>query len=88
MTLQELADKMGVSRQALSRQVGGKLLVEKADEIACMLDVPTWQLFASPDEVADGNSNFTALIKDGSRLYKADSWQELKDVVRKIEENK
>ena len=48
MTLQELADKMDVSRQALSRQVGGKLLVEKAEEIACMLDVPVWQLFVHP----------------------------------------
>lgn len=56
MTLQELADKMDVSRQALSRQVGGKLLVEKAEEIACMLDVPVWQLFVSPEEVQKENS--------------------------------
>ena len=56
MTLQELADKMGVSRQALSRQVGGKLLVEKAEEIASMLDVPIWQLFVSPEEVQKENS--------------------------------
>ena len=57
MTLQELADNMDVSRQALSRQVGGKLLVEKAEEIACMLDVPMWQLFASPEEVQKENNN-------------------------------
>lgn len=56
MTLQELADKMDVSRQALSRQVAGKLLVEKAEEIACMLDVPMWQLFVSPEEVQKENS--------------------------------
>ena len=57
MTLQELADKMDVSRQALSRQVAGKLLVEKAEEIANVLDVPTWQLFVSPNEVQKGNNN-------------------------------
>ena len=57
MTLQELADKMDVSRQALSRQVAGKLLVEKAEEIACMLDVPMWQLFASSEEVQKENNN-------------------------------
>lgn len=80
MTLQELADKMDVSRQALSRQVGGKLLVEKAEEIACMLGVPVWQLFVSPEEVA-GSGDFVAFIKDGREIYHADSWQELEKLV-------
>ncbi len=48
---------MGVSRQALSRQVAGKLLVEKAEEIANALNVPMWQLFASSEEVQKGNNN-------------------------------
>ena len=48
---------MGVSRQALSRQVAGKLLVEKAEEIADALDVPIWQLFASSEEVQKENNN-------------------------------
>ena len=57
ITLSQLADTMGVSRQALSRQVAGKLLVEKAEEIANALNVPMWQLFASPEEVQKGNNN-------------------------------
>lgn len=57
ITLSQLAAKMDVSRQALSRQVAGKLLVEKAEEIANVLDVPTWQLFVSPNEVQKGNNN-------------------------------
>ena len=57
ITLSQLADTMGVSRQALSRQVAGKLLVEKAEEIANALNVPMWQLFASSEEVQKGNSN-------------------------------
>ena len=57
ITLSQLADTMGVSRQALSRQVAGKLLVEKAEEIATALNVPMWQLFASSEEVQKGNSN-------------------------------
>lgn len=59
MTLSQLADQMGVSRQALSRQVAGKLLVEKAEEIATALDVPLWQLFASPEEVKDDANTIT-----------------------------
>lgn len=57
ITLSQLADTMGVSRQALSRQVAGKLLVEKAEEIANALNVPMWQLFASSEEVQKENSN-------------------------------
>ena len=57
ITLSQLADTMGVSRQALSRQVAGKLLVEKAEEIANVLDVPIWQLFASSEEVQKENNN-------------------------------
>ena len=57
ITLSQLADTMGVSRQALSRQVAGKLLVEKAEEIADALNVPIWQLFASSEEVQKENNN-------------------------------
>lgn len=87
MTLQELADKMDVSRQALSRQVAGKLLVEKAEEIACMLDVPMWQLFVSPEEVA-GSGDFAAFIKSGIKTYHANSLSELEKIVQEIKENK
>ena len=80
ITLSQLADTMGVSRQALSRQVAGKLLVEKAEEIANALDVPIWQLFASSEEGA-GSGDFVAFIKDGREIYHADSWQELEKLV-------
>ena len=80
ITLSQLADTMGVSRQALSRQVAGKLLVEKAEEIAAALDVPMWQSFVSPEEVA-GNGEFIAFVKDGINIYHADSWQELEKLI-------
>lgn len=80
ITLSQLADTMGVSRQALSRQVAGKLLVEKAEEIATALNVPMWQLFASPEEVA-GSGDFVAFIKDGREIYHANSWQELEKII-------
>lgn len=56
LTVQELADKLGISRQALSRQIQGKLLVETAENIAKALDVPMWQLFADPREVTSSPS--------------------------------
>lgn len=80
LILSQLADTMGVIRQALSRQMTGKLLVEKAEEIATALNVPIWQLFVSPEEVA-GAGDFVAFIKDGREIYHADSWQELEKLV-------
>jgi len=53
ITLNELAETLGVSRQALSRQVQGKMLIETAEKIAAALDVPLWQLFADPVVVSN-----------------------------------
>lgn len=56
MTVQELADKLNISRQALSKQIQGKLLVETAQTIADALNVPVWQLFADPSEILTKDS--------------------------------
>ena len=40
ITVQELADMLEISRQALSKQIQGKMLVETAQRIASKLDVP------------------------------------------------
>lgn len=53
ITLNELAETLGVSRQALSRQIKGKMLIETAEKIAAALDVPLWQLFADPIAVSN-----------------------------------
>lgn len=45
MTIESLADKMGVTRQALGRQVNGKMLVDTAIRIADTLEVPVSSLF-------------------------------------------
>lgn len=56
MSVAELAELLGISRQALSKQIQGKMLVETAERIATALNVPLWQLFASPEETAGSTS--------------------------------
>ena len=58
MTVQELADILKISRQALSKQIQGKLLVETAQNIANALNVPIWQLFADPAEIQTKDNTF------------------------------
>lgn len=57
MTVNQLADMLDISRQALSKQIQGKMLVETAQPIADAIGVPMWQLFASPSDIqkADGS---------------------------------
>ena len=58
MSVNELADILGISRQALSKQIQGKMLVETAQKIAAALGVPIWQLLVSPAEIAGNNTTF------------------------------
>lgn len=51
LTVNQLADMLEISRQALSKQIQGKMLIETAQRIATALNVPLWQLFASKEEV-------------------------------------
>jgi len=51
-TQQMLADKMNVSLSAVKQMVSAESLTTSTlEKIAAALDVPMWQLFASPDEV-------------------------------------
>ena len=84
LTLSQLADTMDVSRKALSRQVAGKLLVEKAEEIATALNVPIWQLFVSPNEVAGGGDELTASIRYQGKFFNTTSKEELKQYVNDL----
>lgn len=53
MTVFELSDLLGVSRQALSKQLQGKMLIETAEKIAKALNVPVSSLF---DDYKTGDS--------------------------------
>ena len=84
ITTKEVADRLGISVSALNQSISGNPSVRVLENIATALDVPMWQLFASPEEIA-GTGDFVALIKDGKNLYSAGNWQELKELIEKNE---
>lgn len=52
LTQQELADKVGVSYQSMKQTLNApSVTTSTLEKIATALDVPMWQLFASPEEV-------------------------------------
>lgn len=63
--------------------------LNKLETIANALEIPIWQLFVSPNELSENNSDatsdFIALIKQGGELYSASSVAEARDVLDKLE---
>lgn len=66
ITLEQLAGKLGILRTSLAQAMSrNSFSVEKLTEIAEALDVPVWQLFASPEEVVQSisqNSSASTLV--------------------------
>lgn len=82
-TQAQFAEKIGITRvsliQSLESPSGSTL-----ERIATALNVPMWQLFASPEEAK--GEELTALIQHKSDYYKATSVDELKKIISQIEE--
>ena len=58
-TQQEFADKLEMTRVGLSQLINGKPSYPTLEKIAIALDVPMWQLFASPEEVKEDSNTIT-----------------------------
>ena len=82
-TIKSLADKLGIARESLSRMIVSPSY-PTLEKIATALDVPIWQLFASPEDVA-GKKELTALITHKGKFYEAQTLEGLKGIVKTIE---
>lgn len=84
LSYQWLADAMGVSLQFVKQTLNApSVTTSTLEKISSALDVPMWQLFASPEDVASG-ADFVAFIKDGRNIYHADSIEELEKIISEI----
>ena len=67
LNITQLSEMMNVSRQALSKQIGGKMLLETAERIAEALGVEMWELFADGREIAAKYQENAVALADGIR---------------------
>lgn len=83
-----LGEKMGVSKQAVGQMLkADSLTTASLEKIAVALDVPMWQLFASPAEVntpQETNTDFAAFIRYKGIHYTADTLEEFLKQVEEI----
>lgn len=78
LTLAQLADRLGVTRQSLNTTMKSPSY-PSLEKIADALEVPMWQLFASPEEVK--GDDFLAMVRFGGQYYHADSVDELERLI-------
>lgn len=86
ISLKEFAAMLGISYTALYLQIN-KPSYPTLEKWASVLDIPMWQLFASPEEVAPTNdeySDFAAYIRFKGIHYTADTLEEFNTIVEEI----
>lgn len=83
-----LGERMGISKQAVGQMLKAESLTTASlEKIASALDVPMWQLFASPEEVAPTNdeySDFAAFVRYKGIHYTADNLEEFNTIVEEL----
>lgn len=81
MTNADLQNELGVSKQYISNIVNGRQSVSmsRLAEIAVALNVPIWQLFASPEEVS--SQEFVAFFYHKGKTHTPTTMKEVLDIL-------
>ena len=80
LSVYEVAERMNISRVGLSQHINGNPSVEVLERIANALNVEVWELFERTSK-----TELTALVEHRNDFYKAETLEELKEIVSKIE---
>lgn len=88
ISLKEFAAMLNISYTALYLQIN-KPSYPTLEKWANVLNVPIWQLFASPEEVSnvpphETNTDFVAFVRFKGIHYTADSLEEFNTIVEEI----
>ena len=94
-SLTSLASKLGVTQPTLSNNLK-RPSYTTLERIAAALDVEPWQLLAPPAVVEElkqaraqrsgGNSGLVGVVRVGCEIYTADTVQQLRAIVERLEE--
>ena len=79
ITIGELADKMQMVREGLSRAINGNPTLETLEKIANALGVPVTELFEKP---SDGK--IVGFVKVGDTVHEMKSAEDVKDLAGKL----
>lgn len=82
----DFAKMLGISKQAITNIINGNPTKARLEEISTALNVPMWQLFASPDEVQRISvpSDFAAIIRCNGKVFTPRDAGELLEVAKHL----
>lgn len=80
MTIQTLAEKMGINRVGLSNHINGNPSVAILEKIAAALEVPIQELFEKKQE-----ENINGYIEIGNEIFKITSLQDVKNIINRFD---
>lgn len=79
MTVQTLADKMGINRVGLSNHINGNPSVAVLEKIAAALEVPIQELLKRTKE------NINGYIEIGNETFKITSFQDIRNIINRFD---
>lgn len=68
LSVQEVADKLGISRVGLSQHINGNPSTEVLERIANAMNVSVWRFFASKEDVEEYRRDTIVCPKCGTRF--------------------
>ena len=80
MTVQTLADKMGIIRVGLSNHINGNPSVAVLEKIAAALEVPIQELFEKEQK-----ENINGYIEIGNEIFKITSFQDIRNIINRFD---
>lgn len=80
MTVQTLADKMGINRVGLSNHINGNPSVAVLEKIAAALEVPIQELFEKEQQ-----ENINGYIEIGNEIFKITSFQDIRNIINRFD---
>lgn len=98
ITQKELAERIGVTQQSISATIS-RPSFPTLERIAAALDVEPWQLLAPPAVVEElkqaraqrsdvGGGRLVGVVRVGCEIYTADTVQQLRAIVERLEQGK
>lgn len=80
MTVQTLADKMGINRVGLSNHINGNPSVAVLEKIAAALEAPIQELFEKEQK-----ENINGYIEIGNEIFKITSFQDIRNIINRFD---
>lgn len=68
LSVQEVADRLGISRVGLSQHINGNPSSEVLERIANAMNVEVWRFFASKEQIIEKEQNSITCPKCGARF--------------------